>query len=107
MLGELNRRTLVERWYDMIQRFDLSLVPLLWPAGADIRAELGAINRRRNIYIHQGRIDDYVPYVRDLWRIQRFAELCILKLLDCPAEAINTKILTEISTVPIRHGGSE
>ena len=45
--------------------------------------------RRRNTYIHQGRIDDYGVHYVDLYRIQNLIELWILKLLDYPDTAIN------------------
>lgn len=103
MLGELKRRPLVDRWYNLLEKYDLGLRAMLWPDGADIKAELTEITKRRNAYIHQGKINDYGPYARDLWRIQRFADLCILKLLDCPVGAINTAALSRIGKTPIRH----
>ncbi len=97
-LPELRRRSFMDRLLMLIERYDLDITKL-WPAGADIPSELRKLMRRRNIYVHRGKIDDYDPYLLDLYRILNLVELWILKLLDCPDTALNLRALN--SYLPI------
>jgi hypothetical protein len=97
-LPELRRRSFVERLLMLIERYDLN-VTKLWPPGADIASELQALVRRRNVYVHQGKIEDYGPYLLDLYRILNLIELWILKLLEYPDAALNLLALN--SYLPI------
>ena len=97
-LGGLNQRSFVDRLLMLIKKYDLD-VTKLWALGADIPSELRKLMRRRNIYVHQGKIDDYALYIFDFYRILNLVELWILKLLDCPDTAINSLALR--SHVPI------
>ncbi len=97
-LGGLNQRSFVDCLLMLIKKYDLDVTEL-WPHGADIPSELRKLMRRRNIYVHQGKIDDYDLYIFDFYRILNLVELWILKLLDCPDTAINSLALR--SHVPI------
>lgn len=106
--AELKRRPISDRLFQLVKKYDLGVTKLMWPHGLgmtdeELNSELKGIYKRRNGYVHKGKIWEYPPYVRDLWRMQRLAELCILKLLDCPVDAINTDALTLISKSPIKH----
>jgi len=87
-LPELRRRSYADRLIMLFDEHGLDLTKL-WPPGADIPSEVQAIVKRRGIYIHQGKIDDYDPYIFDLHRFQYLIELWILKFLGCPDTAIN------------------
>ncbi len=97
-LPELRRRAFLNRLLMLVEKYDLD-VTKLWPPGADIPSELQKLIKRRDIYIHQGKIDDYGLYIYDLYRILNLIELWILKLLDCPDTAINFLALSK--RVPI------
>jgi len=85
---ELKRRSYADRLLMLFDEYALDLTKL-WPPGADIPSEIQALIKRRDVYIHHGKIDDYGPYIFDLHRIQNLAELWILKLLGYPDTAIN------------------
>jgi len=87
-LGNLNQRSYADRLLALAGKHGVDLRKL-WPSGADIASEVKMLIRRRNTYIHQGRIDDYGVHYVDLYRIQNLIELWILKLLDYPDTAIN------------------
>jgi len=78
-----------------------SKVPLerLWPSGVNVDTKLREIIRRRNLYIHKGEISDFDQYLYDFARLRTLVELWILKLLDCPDEAINPNYLTSIAPI--------
>jgi len=65
-------------------------VAQLWAPDSNIKEQLHQIIKRRNLYIHQGRIEDFHQYYRDYTRLRILVELWILKLLECPDEAINS-----------------
>jgi len=88
-LEELNRRPILDRLMALLETHRVP-TDKLWPPNTDIKERLGKVLRRRNLYIHQGRIDDFGQYYDDYSRLRTLVELWILKLLDCPDEAINT-----------------
>lgn len=87
-LGDLNRRPILDRLMALLHKHKVPLEKI-WPSTTDIKAELGKIIRRRNLYIHQGRIDDFGQYHDDYSYLRILIELWILKLLECPEESIN------------------
>ena len=87
-IPELRRRSFLERLLQLVKQYGIDL-SLLWPPDTDIEAELHEILRRRNQLIHQGKMDEPSRYFYDFNRIQKLVELWILKLLDCPDDAIN------------------
>lgn len=87
-LGDLNRRPILDRLMALLDKYKVPLKKI-WSSTTDIKAELGKIIRRRNLYIHQGRIDDFSQYYDDYSRLRILIELWILKLLECPEESIN------------------
>lgn len=91
-LPELRRRAFLDRLLKLIEKWDLD-VTRLWPPGVDIPFELQQLIRRRDIYIHQGKMDDLNQYLFDFNRLQNLVELWILKLLDCPDTAVNPHAL--------------
>ncbi len=88
-LGELNRRPILDRLTTLLERYQVPMAQL-WPPDSNIKEQLHQIIKRRNLYIHQGRIDDFHQYYRDYTRLRILVELWILKLLECPDEAINS-----------------
>jgi hypothetical protein len=97
-LGELNRPSFLDRLMKLIEKYDMA-VATLWPSGVNIESELHDILKRRNIYIHQGRLDDIDRYLYDFVRLRNLVELWILKLLNCPDEVINLHALRNV--IPI------
>jgi hypothetical protein len=91
-LPELRRRAFWDRLLLLLEKYDLD-VTKLWPPGADIPSELQKLIKRRDIYIHQGKMDDLNLYLFDFNRVQNLVELWILKLLNCPESAINPHAL--------------
>jgi len=87
-LSTLNQRSYADRLLRLTENYSIDLTKL-WPSGADIPSEVRALIRRRNAYIHQGKIDDHDLHILDLYRVQNLVELWILKLLDYPDTAIN------------------
>ena len=87
-LPELRRRPYVDRLMELLDEYKPN-VGILWPPGADIPSEIQALVRRRDTYIHQGKIDEYNTYIFDLERILNLTELLILRLLHFPDTATN------------------
>ena len=87
-LGELNRRPILDRLLALLKQYSVP-VEKVWSSNTDIATELGKIIKRRNLYIHQGRIDDFGQYYDDYSRLRVLIELWILRLLDCPDDSIN------------------
>jgi len=97
-LPELRRRAFLDRLLMLLEEYELDAARL-WPPGADIVSELQKLVKRRDIYIHRGKMDDLSLYLFDLNRLQNLVELWILKLLDCPDAAVNPLALGRL--VPI------
>ncbi|MFN8432405.1 MAG: hypothetical protein U0V18_00195 [Anaerolineales bacterium] len=91
-LGDLNRRPILDRLMTLLDKHKVPLEKI-WSSTTDIKAELGKIIRRRNLYIHQGRIDNFGQYYDDYSCLRILIELWILKLLECPEESINDAAL--------------
>lgn len=87
-LGELNRRSILDRLLKYIEKYKVP-VEKLWKTGTDVKSELRKIIKRRNLYIHQGLIEDIEQYYDDSLRLRTLVELWILRLLDCPEDSIN------------------
>jgi hypothetical protein len=87
-LSELNRRSFSEKLIILLKDFNVD-TKLIWPPNIDQVAEFHNIVKRRNNLIHKGEIDGNTIPLYDLNRIQKITELWILKLLNCPDEAIN------------------
>jgi hypothetical protein len=87
-LGELNRRPILDRLMALLRKYKVP-IEKIWSPNTDIVSELGKIIKRRNLYIHQGRIDDFGQYYDDYSRLRILVELWILKLLECPDDSIN------------------
>ena len=107
-LHKLNRtsnsaRSFVDKLLGLLSEKQVP-VNRVWPAGADLQEELREIRRRRDIYIHQGAIDDLNQYYNDFVRIRTLVELWILKLLDCPDSAINYRAIEPFLAAPVHDG---
>jgi hypothetical protein len=87
-LGELNRRPILDRLMALLRKYKVP-VEKIWAPNTDVSIELGKIIKRRNLYIHQGRIDDFGQYYDDYSRLRDLIELWILRLLECPDSSIN------------------
>ncbi|MEM7119491.1 MAG: hypothetical protein AAF614_44170, partial [Chloroflexota bacterium] len=87
-LGELRRRAFKDKLKRLIGRYKLE-INNLWPCHLDPLEELYALVNRRNIYLHQGFMENVRVYAQDRNRLQLLLELWILKLLDCPNQSIN------------------
>jgi hypothetical protein len=87
-LPELRRCPFIDQLSDLLEEYDLDIAAL-WPPGIDVEEELRSLIKRRNVYLHQGRMEDVEAYVFDLDRLRSLVELWILKLLNCPDEALN------------------
>ena len=91
-IPELRRRAFLESLLALIEIFQINL-GLLWPPDVDIEGQLAEILHRRNLLIHQGKMEVPSQYFYDFIRIQKLVELWILRLLDCPEEVINNHAL--------------
>jgi hypothetical protein len=76
-------------------------VPLnrLWPSGVNIEKKLREIIGRRDLYIHKGEIGDFDEYLYDFARLRTLVELWILKLLNCPEDAIIQSYLINLEPI--------
>lgn len=92
-LPELRRPAYRRRLRDMLETAGIDLAAL-WSAGADIDVELEGLLKRRNNYIHQGKMfagdaAEEQAYLDDYGRLQVLIEWWILRLLRCPHDAIH------------------
>jgi hypothetical protein len=87
-LAEFQRRPYFDQLLSVLNDYPIDS-SLLWPPETDVNTELHNIIKRRNNLIHKGLVDTGNISRFDLNRIQKMIELLILKLLDCPNEAIN------------------
>ena len=87
-IPELRRKPFLDRLLILISQYNVD-VSLLWPPDTDVDAQLQKILSRRNQLIHQGRMNNPSQYNYDFRRIQKLVELWLLKLLECPDDAIN------------------
>lgn len=94
-LGELNRRPILDRLLTLLRKHKVP-TEKIWSSNTNLQVELGKIIRRRNVYIHQGRIDDFEQYYDDYSRLRILIELWILQLLECPNDSINDASLRVI-----------
>lgn len=94
-LSELNRPPVVEKLLTLLKMHDVA-VARLWPAGTNIEQGLQEIFGRRNLYIHQGKLDDIDQSIYDFFRVRGLAELWILKLLGCPDDVIDQHALNNV-----------
>ena len=91
-LPELKRRPILEKLLTLLDRHRVP-VEMLFTAEQDSAKELKEILQRRNEFIHRGKFDDIEKYFHDLALLRNLVELWILKLLNCPDEAINKRSL--------------
>lgn len=94
--GELRRRSFRSRL--LILTKDLNLSDL-WPSDRNPREEFKNLIQRRDIYVHQGKMDNSATYYFDLVRIRYLIEIWILKLLGCPKEKLNEAALHHVEVV--------
>lgn len=87
-IPELRRRSYVDRLIYLLEQQGVN-TNLIWPPNTDQPNELHELIKRRNLLIHTGTLDHGDICLFDLSRFQKLVELWILKLLDCPQEAIN------------------
>lgn len=87
-IPELRRRNFLDRLLFLLDKQRVN-TKLIWPPGIDEPSEFHELLKRRNLLIHTGTIDQNETWRFDLNRVQKLVELWILKLLDCPEEAIN------------------
>jgi hypothetical protein len=71
----------------------------VFPPSSDIPKALEEIHARRNNYIHSAEMADVHKYIKDFWRLQVITELLILKVLDCPDEAMNKSYLSKFGPI--------
>jgi len=81
-LPELQRRSFVDQLLLQLQRYNIDLATV-WPESKNTVDDLRAIVSRRNVYLHQGRMEELPEYSKDIYRIQYLLEAWILSLLQC------------------------
>lgn len=86
-IPELRRRSFIDRLLFLLNAQGVN-TKLIWPPNTDEPEEFHKILKRRNLLIHTGTIDQGGTTQFDLNRIQKLVELWILKLLDCPDDAL-------------------
>jgi len=100
-LSELRRRSFLDRFLVIFKKhgvgtilgavldklYELNYSKLRYRSTSDILISLEEVIKRRNIHIHQGKLDS--EHYNDLSLLQNLVELWLLKLLNCPDEAIN------------------
>lgn len=87
-IPELRRRIFLDRLLNLITNQGVN-TNLIWPPNTDEAKEFQNLIKRRNLLIHQGILEPGNSCLYDLNRVQKLVELWILKLLDCPVDAIN------------------
>lgn len=87
-LPELQRRSFVEQLLLQLKRHNIDLATI-WPKSKNAVDDLQRIVSRRNIYLHQGRMEDLQEYSKDIYRIQYLLEAWILSLLQCSMDCIS------------------
>lgn len=92
-LPELRRRSFHERLTKLLAIHDVDS-RRFWPAGTDVDSEIGKILKRRDGFIHQGNLDD--ACWGDFMRLQVLLEHWILRILDCPEEALNARVVIRL-----------
>jgi hypothetical protein len=93
-LPELRRESYKDRLLRLFHEHGLDFVSRLWPGGVNIDSEVRALVNRRNVFVHEGAIADYHPYMGDMYRILNLVELWLLKLLRYPGSEINWRGIT-------------
>lgn len=96
--ASFRRRSFPDRLGALLKEHNLDVIKL-WPPNSDLSGELKSLARRRNVYFHEGKMEDHRVYLLDLNRIQNLIEIWILRLLDCPDEASNPSAIGHL--VPI------
>ena len=66
---------------------------ILWKKDTNIKEDLREIRKRRDFFIHQGKLENFNAYYSDFLLLRTVCELWILKLLDYPDEKINSDAL--------------
>jgi len=87
-IPELRRRAYLDRLLFLLDHQNVNK-NLIWPPNTDQNKEFHELLKRRNLLIHTGSIDQGNTSLFDLNRVQKLVELWILKLLDCPEDAID------------------
>lgn len=93
-IPELRRRSYVEKLVSLMKDSHLN-TNRFWVDVENLEEEIKAMVKRRNIYTHQGKLEDIAAYSLDFARIQIIVELWLLKILDCPEEMINQYAYSE------------
>jgi hypothetical protein len=79
-LAELQRRPIVERAYELLTEYAVEWSDL-WPPGIDLREALRAAYRRRNDFVHAGRLPSPLRASADARRIRALSERLLLRCL--------------------------
>jgi hypothetical protein len=87
-LPELRRKSFLDRLLFLLEAQKIN-TELIWPPETDEAKEFHELLKRRNLLIHTGSVGQGDISLFDLNRVQKLVELWILKLLDCPDDAIN------------------
>jgi hypothetical protein len=101
-IAELRRRSFVDRLDMLLNECGLD-VRCLWAPGSDPKACLQAIIKRRDLFIHQGKIGEgpHSPYGLDSSRLTYLIELWLLKLIGYPDLNINHWIIHWLQLLPV------
>lgn len=87
-IPELKRRSFLDIFLFLLREQDVNS-EYIWPPNIDEREEWQNILKRRHLLIHSGKINPGNICTYDLNRVQKLVELWILRLIDCPYDAIN------------------
>jgi len=66
----------------LLDRYRVPVIKI-WSSEVNVRTKLHEIINRRNLFIHQGKIDDYPQFYDDMACLRVLIGLWILKLIDC------------------------
>ena len=90
-IPELQRRSFIDQIFRQLERYQINL-DMLWPNSnnEEIGESLSALVKRRNVYLHQGRMEETENYSEDILRIQYLLEIWILRILDCSIDSVST-----------------
>ncbi len=90
-LPELHRYTFKTRLPMVFKQHGIDIYKFWPPTVSQAKASeaLEALIKRRNEYIHQGKIHDYRKSLADFHRIRLIIEIAILKILGYPLDEIN------------------
>ena len=90
-LPELRRPPFIDQLFRQLAESNINTSDL-WRSKTSMEVELRSLVNRRNTYIHQGAMEDLGVYSADIEHLRVLLQFWILRLLECPIEALDTAV---------------